>query len=87
MTSGPGVQEGRKEAGCRPGKKATEGVAEDRSGQWKETKNRQAWVSMPPQAAPEHQWTDFQDRCRRALPLAGLPWLFRGSWAFIQKSV
>lgn len=50
-------------------------------------KNRQARVSMPPQATPEHQWTDFQDRCRRALPLAGLPWLFRGSWAFIQKSV
>lgn len=40
MVSGPEVQEGRKEAGCRPRKKATEGVAEDRPGQWKGTKNR-----------------------------------------------
>lgn len=38
-------------------------------------KDRQAWASMPSppasRAAPEHQWSDFQDGCRRALPLVG----------------
>ena len=44
-----------KEAGCRQRKMTTEGVAEDRPGQRKETKNRQAWENIlsPPGRPPE----------------------------------
>lgn len=42
-------------------------MAEDRPGQQEETKNTQAWVSMPSppasRAAPEHQWTDAAGLC------------------------
>lgn len=63
--------------------KATEGVAEDRPGQWKGQRTDRRGRACPWARASVDR---LQDRCRKELcPSRGCQELSRGRWAFIQS--